>query len=448
MKILDIIANKLLVPAYAAFKRDYSLKYTSEIELFNSQALEEIKTFQLRRIREIAKHAYDTTEYYRCIFDKIGLKHPQLLTWEDYSKIPVLTKDIIKLEGHNLVSKTWKLEDLRKTATGGTTSSPTPFYSDWESTYRKWSATSVFDGWLGSKPGMKVAYLWGASQDFIGTKTFKQKLLSLLIRRCMYLPGSPLDDDIMENYYQKLRRFKPFLLQSYPTPLDIFSDFLKRKSYSLTIPAISCTAEPLLEQQKNTIIETFGQTPCNWYGAREAGRIATECQHHDGMHINAYCLRLDVKSSDYVEDGLGAVVLTDLWNLGMPLIRYEIGDVGCITEEQCPCGSHLPRLKEILGRVTDTFVNSRGQKIPGVGLTNRYIKDSLEIKSMQIIQHGINNFEILIVPAEEFTSTTKVWLQQKLDEFMLEPTGMRVTVVDQIPREKSGKVRFCKNLMQ
>jgi phenylacetate-CoA ligase len=104
-------------------------------------------------------------------------------------------------------------------------------------------------------------------------------------------------------------------------------------------------------------------------------------------------------------------------------------------------------LTEILGRVTDTFVNSRGQKIPGVGFTNRYIKDAREISSMQIVQHDINRFELLIVPTKEYASSTEEWLQQKLDEFMLEHTEMKVTFVEQIPREKSGKVRFCKNLI-
>ena len=96
-------------------------------------------------------------------------------------------------------------------------------------------------------------------------------------------------------------------------------------------------------------------------------------------------------------------MLTDLWNIGMPLLRYEIGDVGRVTEEQCSCGVHSPRLMEILGRTTDTFVNSRGQKIPGVGFTNRYVKDAREISAMQIIQHGIKNFEILIVPTKEYS---------------------------------------------
>ncbi len=446
--VLNVLSPHVFVPLYNYLKKDHSLKYVAEVERFNKLSLADIQRFQLKRVRFIADYAAKNTRYYGKLFKNIGLDDPLHLSWDDYARIPVLTKDIIRQEQSHLVSSLFKESDLRKTATGGTTSSPMPFFSDWDSMYRKRSATIAFDKWLGYQPGMKSAYLWGALQDFADFESLKQKLSNLLIHRCIFLPGTPLDDQIMESYYQKLKIFKPQLLQAYPTPLDIFADFLKRKSYSLSIPAVSCTAEPLLEQQNKTITEVFGEPPYNWYGAREAGRIATECHAHNGMHINSHGVHLDVVSSKYIDSGLGSLVLTDLWNIGMPLIRYEIGDVGRVTNEYCSCGCQLPRLQEILGRVTDTFVNSKGQKIPGVGFTNRYIKDAREIQSMQIIQHDINDFEILVVPAKEYSSATEAWLQQKLDEFMLEPTRLRISSVDRILREKSGKIRFCKNLMK
>ncbi|MBF0560121.1 MAG: hypothetical protein HQL08_15225 [Nitrospirae bacterium] len=66
---------------------------------------------------------------------------------------------------------------------------------------------------------------------------------------------------------------------------------------------------------------------------------------------------------------------------------------------------------------------------------------------MQIIQHGIKDFEVLVVPTDGFNSETVAWLGEKLNEFMLEPTALRVSKVPEITREKSGKIRFCKNLM-
>ena len=72
---------------------------------------------------------------------------------------------------------------------------------------------------------------------------------------------------------------------------------------------------------------------------------------------------------------MGRILLTDLWNYAMPMIRYELGDVGTMTFEPCKCGSELPRITALEGRTTDVFINSAGQRIPGVAFTNRIVKD-------------------------------------------------------------------------
>lgn len=447
MDIIYFISNKLLIPLYSLYKLDKSNHFEGEINRFNGQNLERIRDFQLQRIRIIAKHAYDTTNYYRKLFKRIGLNHPETLTWNDYALIPLLTKDIIRKEGSNLLSSSFGISSMRHTATGGTTSSPLPIYSDWDSVFRKRSGTRVFDGWLGYKPGMKVALLWQARQDMLANNSLKGKVLNILVDRRLILPGSPLDESIMESYYKALLKFKPFLLQSYPTPLEIFAEFLKKRHYQLDIPAVSCTAEPLLDRQKELFLDVFRTVPYNWYGAREAGRIATECAHHNGMHINCYGLRADIYPSSFVADGLGQIIITDLWNTAMPLIKYDIGDVGCVTDVPCSCGCHLPRFTELFGRVGDTFVNSRGQKIPGVWFPNQFIKDCDEIQAIQILQHGIGTFEVRIVPGDKFNMATEKTVTDRLGEFMKEPCRVRITRVEEIPCEKSGKIRVCINLI-
>lgn len=446
-KVLDMLSPNLFIPLYNYLKNDRSLKYVAEIESFNKRSLEDIQKYQLEKIRFIADYASKNTSYYRRLFKKIGLDNPQNLSWEEYAHIPLLTKDIIREEQDNLISSQFKESELRKTATGGTTASPIPFYSDWDSMYRKRSATIAFDKWLGYKPGLQSAYLWQARQDMIELKGFKQKLLNTLVHRNLFLAGSPLDDLIMEKYYQMLKVLSPKLLQAYPGPLEIFSQFLLDNGYHLDIPAVSSTAEPLYDRQSRLIEKVFGGKPFNWYGAREAGRIASECKEHDGMHINAYGLYLEINQVSYGEKGFGSIILSDLWNIGMPMLRYEIGDVGIMTDKPCPCGCKLPRLMDMYGRVNDTFINSKGQKIPGVWFPNQFVRSCDEIKQMQVLQHAITVFELRIVKADKFSEETVRWLEDKLDEFMQEKNSVTFTYVSEIQKEKSGKVRFCKNLM-
>lgn len=447
-KVLDVLSPHLLVPIYNYLKKDLSLKYVEEVERFNGRSLEEIKSFQLARIRFVADYAFKNTKYYRKLFDELGIDNPSILSWEDYARVPLLTKDIIREEKENLVSQQFKESQLRKTATGGTTASPIPFYSDWDSTNRKRSATIAFDKWLGYQPGFQSVYLWQARQDMIELKGLKQKLSNMLVHRNLFLAGSPLDDQIMECYYQKIRSISPKLLQAYPTPLEIFATFLAAKNYKLNIPAVTCTAEPLYKRQSQLFEQVFGAKPYNWYGAREAGRIASECKEHNGMHINAYGVHLEIAQDDYGKKGYGSIILTDLWNIGMPVLRYEIGDVGVMTDSPCACGCNLPRLLDMYGRVNDTFVNSKGQRIPGVWFPNQFVRSCDEIKQMQVLQHSIKEFELLIVKADNFSYETEQWLKDRLNEFMQEENLIKITYVNEVPKEKSGKVRFCKNLMK
>ena len=65
---------------------------------------------------------------------------------------------------------------------------------------------------------------------------------------------------------------------------------------------------------------------------------------------------------------MGAVLVTDLLNGAMPLIRYRIGDMAAWADGPCPCGRGLPRLERVAGRVTDFLVGADGRLVSGVYL--------------------------------------------------------------------------------
>ena len=40
----------------------------------------------------------------------------------------------------------------------------------------------------------------------------------------------------------------------------------------------------------------------------------------------------------------------------LPMIRYRIGDISSIVEDECPCGRTSPRIRRIQGRVDDMLI--------------------------------------------------------------------------------------------
>lgn len=407
---------------------------------------ERVSEFQLDRIRKICRHAHDHTVFYRERFRQIGLKSFERMTWDQFDEIPYLKKSDFQENLPSMTSDAYPVETLREARTGGTTSSPTKLYIDWEANDRRWAATREWDRKIGYSRGQKIASLWGASQDIAKNMSWKRRLFQEYIIRSRHLSASPLDEATMYSHYETLKRWRPSFLLAYPTPLAIFANFLLRTRLKLNIPAISVTAEPLLEHQRQLITDAFGVRPYNWYGAREAGRIATECEYHNGMHINGYGLHVSIRQdgNELGKDVLGRILITDLWNKGMPMIRYDIGDIGEISTEPCACGNGMPRIMRLEGRSADIFVSSTGQKIPGVSLTNRIVTDDLEYRELQFVQTAIGQFRVLVVPGERWCQATSAGsITSRLEQFMGEPLRVTIEIVTDIPRERSGKLRFC-----
>ena len=442
MTFMDFIASRITAPLYARYEGSKRYAYMGEITRLLDGSLPEIREYQLGRIRAVAREAVENTDYYAEVFGDLKLD-PRTLTWEEFNRLPLLTKNVIREQGERLVNKRFPLASLRESATGGTTASPMKIYMDWDSVQRRHAATMVFDRWMGFMPGMQVGFLWGATQDFPAEVSLKRKILLALVQRSTFYTTESLNDSTLKEYCERLLRTRPVLLQAYPTPLRILAEYMLAHDIKIDIPAITCTAEPLTKTARATIEEAFGMKLHEWYGSREAGRVATECGAHAGMHVNSYGLHVEVVGHDE-NLGAGEIVLTDLWNVGMPMLRYSTGDLSSLDESPCSCGCSLPRLAPVKGRTAEVFVSASGRKVPGVAFTNRIIKDDSMIREMQIIQKDYTKFLVRVIPGQGYGKDARQWLVGRLEEFMGQKNEVVFQEVESIPRERSGKLLFCK----
>lgn len=104
------------------------------------------------------------------------------------------------------------------------------------------------------------------------------------------------------------------------------------------------------------IRKTWGCPAINHYGMTELGLTGgVECQALAGYHLREpelYFEVIDPLSDVVLPVGeMGEVVVTTLTRTGMPLIRYRTGDLARFIPEPCPCGSVLPRLSKLHGRL-------------------------------------------------------------------------------------------------
>jgi phenylacetate-CoA ligase len=172
--------------------------------------------------------------------------------------------------------------------------------------------------------------------------------------------------------------------------------------------------------------------------------IGAECEQHNGLHFHpaaAFVEFVPVAGAEI--DDLHEVLVTDLLNFGMPLIRYRINDCTVPVAKSCACGRGFPLVKKIVGRTTDNFYLPDGSVVPGVSLTNRVIQVCPGLHKLQVIQKTVDDFHIRYVPGAGFSSADLDHLRLKLSVFF--PGQIRWTFeeVSAIERERSGKTRFC-----
>jgi phenylacetate-CoA ligase len=177
--------------------------------------------------------------------------------------------------------------------------------------------------------------------------------------------------------------------------------------------------------------------------------VASECEMHDGLHFYpAGCFPEFEFLANSPDGPMYRLIITDLLNYGMPLIRYDTGDCVLLQHGECPCGRWYPRAKAILGRVLDTLVLADGSEIPGIavaahmmGLTHNY----RSITQVQVIQKAIDLICLKYVSrgSSDETQGELKRIRDGLAKVFPPPTQSDLVRVDDIPRAPSGKQRVC-----
>lgn len=316
----------------------------------------------------------------------------------------------------------------------------------------KEAALYRFEKWTGWDFGERMGLVWPAQQDYVGHWTIKSRIKNELAGRQVVFPAAIIDDSSCEWYVQELLRKRPTMIRAFSSPVYELAKYLEKKGVDdIILKGVITTGEPLYVHQRELISRVFRCDVFDSYRSREAGPLAQECEVHHGMHINAESLYVEVDSSrNFAEEdeSMGDLIITDLLNYGMPLIRYQMGDVGVLSKRVCPCGRGLPILDNIKGRTADIFITPEKKRIAAGSLV-LYLVDEAPgvLGQVQIIQDRIDHLTIRMT--RDPSPTPEIMDYQRTTVRRLFGDKMQVSfdLVDKIPMEKSGKYLFTKCLI-
>jgi phenylacetate-CoA ligase len=142
---------------------------------------------------------------------------------------------------------------------------------------------------------------------------------------------------------------------------------------------------------------------------------------------------------------IGDIVMTDIRNKAMPLIRYKIDDKGMLLDTLCSCGRPTSLMKPCAGRSSEYITLPDGRTLSPYLFTTmiEHVKGLLQY---QIVQTGTKNLMVNAVVADEKQETAPHEINKIIRDVTSHSMNVAVNICDKIDIEKNGKYKVVKNL--
>jgi len=404
---------------------------------------ERLLEYQEERLRRVVQVAYDRSRYYRQVFDREGMHPSDIKSLADLSKVPLLTKDSVREYEADLMTRRAPAPGWIEGHTSGTTGSPLAVWydrrmcainnaADWRQ--KTWAGMREGD-WIGLVLGRVVVPLRQTRPPFWRYNR---------VQRQIWFSSFHMSQSNLRSYAREIERRKLKFLEGYPSTLFILGKYLVDRGITLPMNAVFTSSETLHTIQREVIESAFECRLFDFYGLAERTIFAGECEAHAGKHIaEEYgIVELVDETGHSVPHGqTGFMVGTSLHNEAMPMIRYLTGDVSRVRVEPCSCGRTSRRIDDVTTKAEDIIVTPDGRMISPSVLTHPF-KPLKSIVKSQIVQESLDCLVIKLVPRGQLMDGEKQQLLGCLRERIGPEARIEIRVVDDIPREPSGKFRW------
>jgi phenylacetate-CoA ligase len=421
------------------------LKGLSESQWWPPEKLQEL---QNKLLVQLINHACENVPYYHRVFAELSLKPADITGTDDLAKLPLLTKRLVRESFTELIARNVSAGERITLQTGGSTGEPLSFYrSRNDQVTRGFAAALRALTWAGFEHGDKSAKLT-VIRPYESNMARWWSLARNFLERVLVLDAKRLSTETIPLYARRLHEFQPEFIRGYPSAIELLARYISDNGkYNLKPRAIITGAEQLYDYQRELFRQVFGCETFSYYSSWEVHAIASECELHCGLHIASENVIVEIVDDSGLPVGNGRegkIVLTNLHNYAMPFIRYEIGDIGALSDDSCPCGRSLPLLTRLTGRTSDVLVTREGRTIPGAALVFVF-REPMGIQQFRIIQESYDSVTIAIVMDKEYsedhlkqvTST----LANKFRKLLGENITVIVKIVNAIPLTPDGKHR-------
>ena len=383
-------------------------------------------------------------------FYKDLLKNKKIEKWED---LPILTKNDLQQPLKDRLSEGYSEKNVYVNKTSGSSGHPFVFAKEKFSHALTWAINMDRFGWFGLDFSSTLqARFYGIPLDKIGY--YKERLKDKLASRYRFSIFD-LSDKKLQSFLKEFYKKKFDYINGYTSSIVLFAKFLKRKNLILkevcpTLKVCVVTSEMLLPDDKKLLENQLGIPVVNEYGASELDLLAYQNPNDEWVLNNEslYIEIVDENNRPLPYGSEGKIIVTSLYNKAHPFIRYELGDVGVISEKSTPKHQFLQKLT---GRTNDVAKLPSGKVVPGLTfyyVTKSIIEDAGDVKEFVVKQLSKENFEITYVAEEEIPSGKENEINLAMEKYLEKGLAIRLKRVSVLERSKRGKLKQFETLLK
>ncbi len=417
------------------FEIDKAKKVLAEIQ---KKSDSDFKTYVDIKKQEILKHHLEQNPFYKSFGKDIDI--------ENWESIPIMTKRHLQQPIEQRLSKEFTAENVYLNKTSGSSGDPFIFVKDKWCHAMTWAQIMDRFSWYNIDfNSSKQARFYGIPLDKKGY--YKERIKDFFSNRYRFSIFD-LSDESFEKTLQKFKSTSFEFINGYTSPIVQFAKFLKRKEIVLTdvCPSLKVcivTSEMLFGIDKTLMETQFGIPVVNEYGASELDLIAFENPKGDWV-VNTETILVEIVDAggNLVRHGKdGRVVITSFYNKAHPFIRYDIGDIGSLSQQST---ARQPVLEKLTGRTNDIVILPSGKKAAGLifyYITKSVIENDGNVSEFIIEQITLDNFMVKYVSKNRLTDEQESNVSNEIETY-LEP-GLKIDFkkVKVLKRTKAGKLK-------
>lgn len=409
------------------------------------------------RLNKLVVHAYETTPFYKELYDSLQIDPYRIESEEDLQKLPIISKQMVRRNEEQMISTAFSKDRLIVERTSGSTGIPLYIYKSLtDKSQQGLSFWKKRKSQYGVDPSSKycIFHLLGKASNINNAQAIVRD------GNCLSLCRGKFTDEYLHQYAKAFIEFEPVWLFGGIQSWWAFAKFMEKNGYKppSSIRFIESSGALISEECRQNVSKFFNCQVVDGYGCREVYGVGYECEYG-----NMHCLDDNVLV-EIVEDGKNApdgeegdVVITAYHSKAMPFIRYLLGDrARFLKDYKCPCGCESKIIKLNQGRVSDLIEFDDGRQplsasciFFAIDVINRSKK--YRIMQFKAIQENYHDFSLNV----EFDKKTcefagldefkQMFLHEMKKYDMDRENWFFYDVEDVTPSDTTGKLQYFRS---